>query len=293
MLDSRLKKTHLPRGQTIAYSEFGDPHGVPTLYFHGFPGSRVEAAMGHEAARRHSIRIIAPDRPGYGRSSFDPVRTISDWAGTMDRFADALGLERFAVVGVSGGGPYALACAAGIPERLTQVALFCGLAPVFPAANLHGMRLPHRLGLMLARLGPCITWPAFGLGRLLVAPNGRRMVKFVTGHASGPDREVLKDERIQDILALSFEEAVRQNSLGPGLDAYLYARPWSFDLSTIPISVHAWYGLDDIIVPPAMGRYIEATVPDCRMHFCENEGHFSIVFHHLPDVFRLAREVQQ
>jgi pimeloyl-ACP methyl ester carboxylesterase len=290
VLDTEPILARLPDGHTIAYCEFGDPLGRPTFYFHGFPGSRVEAALAHDTARERNVRIIAPDRPGYGHSSFDPVRTIRDWAGTVDSLADHLELDRFAVVGVSGGGPYALACAAGIPARITRMAVVCGLAPLSPAANLEGMRLPHRLGLTLAKLGPCLTWPAFGLGRFFVAPNGERMVRFIEGHAAPPDRRILAEERTRRILARSFDEAVRQASRGPGWDAYLYARPWNIDLSQIRMPVHAWYGLEDIIVPPAMGRFLEDALPDCRISFCPGQAHFSVVFNNLSDIFDLAGE---
>jgi pimeloyl-ACP methyl ester carboxylesterase len=289
VVDTEPKLAELPDGQTIAYAEFGDPDGMPTFYFHGFPGSRLEAALADETACSRHVRIIAPDRPGYGYSSFDPVRTIYDWPDTVGFLADHLGLDGFAVVGVSGGGPYALACAAGMPDRLTNAAVVCGLAPVSPATNLQGMRWPHRLGLFAARFGPCFTWPVFGLGRLFVVPDGERMVQFIQGHAAEPDHEFLQDEHTRRVLALSFEQAMRQASRGPAWDAFLYARPWNFDLTSIDMPVYAWYGLEDLIVPPAMGRYLERTLPNCAMHFCPGEGHFSLVFRHLGEIFDTAQ----
>jgi len=98
-------------GRLLGYAEFGDPGGTPVMFFHGFPGSRLEGALGHEAAERAAVRMICIDRPGMGLSTFQPGRRMLDWPADVAALADALGIGRFAVGGVSGGGPYAAVCA--------------------------------------------------------------------------------------------------------------------------------------------------------------------------------------
>src|SRR5688572_28104051 len=117
----------LSDGRKVGIAEFGAPAGRPVVYCHGFPASRLEARLAHEAAKEVGARLIALDRPGYGLSDFQPGRRIGDWPRDVVEAADALGVQRFAMLGVSGGAPYALACAALLPERITALGVVCGL----------------------------------------------------------------------------------------------------------------------------------------------------------------------
>ena len=119
----------LPDGRRLAYAEYGDPQGHPTFYFHGLPGSRLEAILAADSAARAGIRLIASDRPGIGGSDPQPRRTLLDWPADVLRLADHIGIPHFSVVGVSGGAPYAAVCAYAIPERLDAVMIVSGVAP--------------------------------------------------------------------------------------------------------------------------------------------------------------------
>src|SRR5262245_54218318 len=117
----------LPSGRLLAYCEYGDPAGAPVLYFHGSPSSRLEPLLiGDDTWRRLGLRVIAADRPGMGQSPFQDGRRLLDWPANATVLADTLGLERFAVLGFSGGGPYVFACAAQIPQRLTAAVVVSG-----------------------------------------------------------------------------------------------------------------------------------------------------------------------
>ena len=107
-------------GRALGYAEYGDPGGIPGFYFHGHPGSRLEAQLADQAAVETGIRIIALDRPGYGRSDFQPGRRILDWPSDAAEVADQLGIGAVPVLGASGGGPYALACGYVLPERFRR-----------------------------------------------------------------------------------------------------------------------------------------------------------------------------
>ena len=122
----------LSGGRKLGYSEYGAPRGLPILGFHGTPGSRFMFRLVHEPARRLGIRIIAPERPGFGLSTFQRNRTLADWASDIAELADHLGLQHFGVAGISGGGPYAVACAALLPTRVTAAALMGPVGPLLP-----------------------------------------------------------------------------------------------------------------------------------------------------------------
>ena len=137
----------LSDGRRLGYAGYGDCHGAPVMFFHGTPGSRRVARWADQAARRHGIRLIAPDRPGFGLSDFQPGRTLGAWPKDVVELADALRLERFAVAGVSGGGPYVAACAWRLADRLSHAGIISGMGPIDdPAlAGCSAARLSRRL----------------------------------------------------------------------------------------------------------------------------------------------------
>ncbi len=117
----------LPDNRRLAYAEYGDPNGHPVFYFHGGGTSRLEPLLlGDEVFIRLGLRLIAPDRPGIGQSDFQPNRRFSDWTKDVTFLADALGLDKFSVLGVSSGGGYTAACAAKIPHRLYSAMIVSG-----------------------------------------------------------------------------------------------------------------------------------------------------------------------
>jgi pimeloyl-ACP methyl ester carboxylesterase len=179
----------------LCYAEYGDTRGTPAFYFHGFPGSRVEAQVVVSIGAQRGVRLLAVDRPGFGRSDFQPGRTIADWPQDVRALADALGLDRFAVLGVSGGAPYALACARDLGDRLTAVGVASGLGPVQGSQSLRGMFLLNRTGLLLARRAPWFSPVLFAA----LTPIFRRapglMVARVATWATPPDRDLWHGER--------------------------------------------------------------------------------------------------
>src|ERR1041384_820935 len=152
-------------GRRLGFVEHGDTKGRPLFYFHGWPSSRLESCALSPLCAEMGLRVIAPDRPGCGLSDFKTRRTIPDWASDLSELADHLGLDHFTVLGISGGGPYAAACAARIPQRVSTAALVCSMAPLDVPAITKGMVLTHRCLLRFAQnfprlaqmiAGPCL-----------------------------------------------------------------------------------------------------------------------------------------
>jgi pimeloyl-ACP methyl ester carboxylesterase len=263
-------------GRKLAYAEFGDPAGWPMLQFHGFPGSRLEGALVSANAAKAGVRVICIDRPGYGGSDFLPDRRIVDWPADVVQLADALGLARFAVMGVSGGGPYAAACARFIPERLRAVALVAGVGPFGVAGVTEGMSLQNRILFGVARF-----WP--GLVGTLMVPMMRRglrdpdaMIKQMSGSMPEVDRRALEHPGVAEAFVASLAEALRQGARTVSQEAGLYGSNWGFELSSIEMEVQLFQGEVDTNVPPAMGRYQAAQIPKCQAHFYPDEGHMSL-----------------
>ncbi len=151
-------------GRFLGYAEVGDPDGRPVLYFHGFPGSRLEARLTHAAAAGGGVRVIALDRPGMGLSTHKPGRGFLDWPDDVAEAADLLGIERFAVAGLSGGGPYTAVCALKLSQRLTGAAIISGVGPFDAPEATVGMSRQNRLIFALGRRAPVRVRPPCGRG---------------------------------------------------------------------------------------------------------------------------------
>ncbi len=274
----------LADGRTLACLALGEPGGAPVMYFHGYPGSRLEGRLAAGAARRLGLRLLAPDRPGFGDSSFQPGRTIGAWAADIARLADRFALERFAVVGVSGGGPYALACAARIPERVSRVALVCALGPTGRKGLIDGMVTLNRLALAVGSRLPSLARLVIDLAARLVRRHPERYLAYMLASAPPADRTVLADAGYRALFADSTAAALRQGGRGAAWEFTLLARPWDFRLEEVPAPVRIWHGLADNIVPPAMARRLAAALPHSEPHYLPDEGHFSLVVRHLDAV---------
>jgi pimeloyl-ACP methyl ester carboxylesterase len=274
----------LPDGRTLGFAFYGAPRGTPIFYFHGFPSSRLEARFAHDLGLEVGAWIIAVDRPGYGLSEYLPERTIRDWPIDILQLADALGISRFRVMAVSGGGPYALACAHDIPERIRSVGIACGLGPMDRPEAGEGMVFLDRLGLFLGKKAPGLVRALFAMVAIALLCSPGAIVDFVAANLPQPDRQALRRPDVRKLLADSFRESVRSGPGGPVSDILLYSRPWGFDLKEIQKGVHLWYGEKDTIVPPGMGRYLSSQIPGARLTRYPEDGHFSLIVSRLREL---------
>ena len=264
-------------GRTLGYAEYGDPGGTPVLVFHGSPGSRLQVRAAHGPALARGIRIIAPDRPGLGLSTRLPGRQIADWPNDVRELADALGIGRFAVIGVSGGGPYAAACAWALPERVVRAGIISGVAlSGHGPALCSGLRRRERF---LVDLGLRTPWLLRAVMTVGAAPSRRwteRIFARIRTLASPADRLILERSEIADCLIAGMKEAFRQGGQGPTDEVLLLARPWTFRPEEIGVPVRLWHGEADAVVPVDMGRYLAAAIPGCRAEFIPGAGHYLV-----------------
>ena len=266
----------LPDGRVMAVEEYGDPAGPPVLYFHGWPASRLEAGL----IPGLPARVLAFDRPGYGRSSPQPGRTLLDWPQDVADVADRLGLGQFHVVGLSGGAPYAVACAYAMPERVLGVALVC---PVPPAHGIH----PRAPGVgHLFRLGrhPVLAHRLFSVVRPLLRQRIITPSTLVGGSLPASDRECL-DARTLAGLASVWREGIGRSIQGALSDAQIYARDWRVPFGKIGVPVDVWYGSEDSLIPLHALAPFEA-IPGMRLHVRPSEGHYSLAIRHAATILQ-------
>jgi pimeloyl-ACP methyl ester carboxylesterase len=265
----------LTDGRRLAYAEWGDPDGFPVFYFHGTPGSRLEGAFADEPARARGFRLISVDRPGYGRSTFQPDRTFRDWPGDVVSLADGLGIARFGVVGHSGAGPHLFACGA-LSDRLAFIG---ALGPWGPVATSEIMASLNRLDRLYARLARRSPW----LMRATFAPLGW-CARYVPGlfmallaaAVSPADKTALRTGDLRARLRESELEAFRQGGRGAAHEAFIAYRDWGVDLSAVRVPTHLWLGDEDIFVSAPMGRHLERTIPGADVHRVPGAGHLDV-----------------
>jgi pimeloyl-ACP methyl ester carboxylesterase len=269
----------LSDGRRLGYADYGDRDGVPVVFFHGTPGSRRIARCADQAARRRGIRLIAPDRPGFGLSDFQPGRTLAAWPADVVELADALRLERFAVAGVSGGGPYVAVCAWRLAHRLSHAGIVSGMGPIDDPALAAVLPRHYRAGFALVRRLPGAARAAFGLAMLGLRSTPGCVLASISASLSEMDRAIFSRPRIRALLLDDAREALRRGPRGAALELRLLSRPWDVRLDQIRMPVHLWHGDADAQVPVAIAHRLAAALPDCRARFLPDAGHLWVLDH--------------
>ncbi len=277
-------RIRLADGRQIACLGLGDPHGPAVLYFHGFPGSRLEARVMADAASRTGVRLLAIDRPGFGESTFQPGRRIRQWSADICAVTDALRIPRFSIVGMSAGAPYALACAAALAARLDQVALVSPLGPLDGGHWPRGMIGRNRMLLALAARAPALARGAAHLITAWIRLGGDRHLRFMMAGLHSPDRDLFADPGYRSMMTENMMEALRQGGRGAAWELTLIAQPWDLRLEDVRRRVRLWQGLADEILPAALAQNLARTLPACAARYLPTEGHLSLMAHHIGEV---------
>ncbi|MEC7810171.1 MAG: alpha/beta hydrolase [Actinomycetota bacterium] len=279
-----LETVVLSDGRLLSFARFGDPEGRPVFYFHGFPGSRFEPQSNHEAFLKAGIQLLALDRPGMGKSTRKSKRKLLHWPDDVVEVAKILNLEKFSILGVSGGGPYALACARAIPGYLNRVTVACGIGPMDAPNSTSGMMLSNRIMFRYGRFfPPLVHLSVYLLVRQLSSKPVKGFDKFVKGLPE-VDRLILSNSTGKETVLESAMEGVRQGS-GPLLDEIsIYSRSWGFKLEDVSIQVSFFQGELDIDVPASMARYQASLIPSSEANFYPADGHFSLLTNHIDEI---------
>jgi pimeloyl-ACP methyl ester carboxylesterase len=265
----------LPGGVQLSYREVGSATGRPVLYLHGTPSSRMEAGgtLSDEAAR-FGLRILAPDRPGYGRTPFTRY-DVRDYPEHIAGFLDILEVGEVGILGVSGGGRYACACAARLGPRVSRTALVASTAP----SDLDGVRATWSKGdRQLYALAVRAPW----LLRSYLAMMARRIrsdpkrVPELFNDLPAEDEAVLARPDVREILTAAMTEAFRQGTRGAVHDIGLEARPWTVDLTAIETPVDIWHGRKDTLVSFAQGEALARAILAATPRLLPEEGHVSL-----------------
>lgn len=262
-------------GRRLGFASFGSPYGQPVVWMHGTPGARrqipVEARV---FADRHGLRIIGIDRPGIGSSTPHVYDDVLDWTADLELLADVLGLGTMHVIGLSGGGPYALAAGAGLPDRVKKVAVLGGVAPAVGPDAVEGGLIP-----MAGKLRPLIKAGRVPLGIALTT--ALRFASPFAGPALGlyaavqpdGDKRLLGRPEFKAMFLDDLVHGSRKQMTAPLSDLLLFTRDWGFRLEDVRVPVLWWHGDADHIVPFHHGELTVSRLPDATLMTLEGESH--------------------
>ncbi len=281
----------LSDGRTLGLMETGCRGGPAIFHFHGHGSSRLEVRLLAETAGRLGVRLIGFDRPGNGCSGAKPNFRILDWPDDVQEAADQLGIERFAVEGLSAGGIYALACAYKIPHRLTACGLISSTVPSYMIAKA-GPRWMRTMWWSGKRF-PWLFWP---LIRAVLRARGSTQASIETWilrilpWLGEPDQKLLAIHEIRGVCAQALAEGLRQGWKANLREAMTDFQPWGFKVERIPFKkIFMWHGEQDRIMPAAPARLLAQALPHCIATFYPDEGHISVMANHARDILNTMR----
>jgi pimeloyl-ACP methyl ester carboxylesterase len=285
MIGTQTKMVQLQSGRRIAVDEYGDPAGTPVFFCHGWPSSRTMAVLTDEAARDLGVRIISPDRPGINESEFQKERTLLDWPPLLRELAAQLEIDRFRLLAISGGAPYAYVSGWSMPEKIEAIAVVSGAPPISELTEHHGLLKLYRWMLTLYRTHPELLRKFFQLARPFASRRiPIRLRPMFLKWLQPCDAAVLRDSRFFEACFESQRQAWRTSAEGVMVDAEIYARPWGFALEDVRTPVRLWHGKTDRSFSYHLAEEVAKRLPNCQARFVEAAGHYSLPIRHMHDI---------
>ena len=261
----------------IGFAEFGDPQGRAVFWLHGTPGARRQIPMEARVyAEQRQIRLIGVDRPGIGSSTPYQYDTVFAFAEDLRTIADTLGIDRFEVIGLSGGGPYTLACAAAMPDRVVAAGVLGGVAPVRGADGISG-----GVSTLISVAAPVIQIAGAPL-RLaasqlihLIRPVAEPALYAYARISPEADRKLLVRPEFKAMFLDDLLNGSRKQLAAPFADVVVFARDWGFRLDEVKVPVRWWHGDRDHIVPFEHGQHVVSRLPDAQLTHLPGESHLA------------------
>ena len=277
----------LEHGGYLAHGEYGDATGRRVFFFHGWPSSRTMAELADGAARNLGARIVSPDRPGICDSTFQPNRKLLDWPDILKQLADHLQIERFHILAISGGAPYAYASALKMAERVCGIAVVSGAPPIVELKDPQDLLGLYRLMLRCYGKCPRFSRASFYLVRPFLSlrpPRAARPLLLKLLRLRPSDATALRDSAAFEACFESQRRAWQASAAGVLADAEIYAQPWGFSLEDVDVPVRLWHGKQDRAFSIRAAEQVAKRLPNCATRFLENEGHYSTPIRHMREI---------
>lgn len=261
----------------IGFAEFGSAAGRAVFWLHGTPGARRQIPMEARVfAEQNDIRLIGIDRPGIGSSTPFQYENVLAFAQDLGTIADTLGVDKMAVVGLSGGGPYTLACATAMPDRIVAAGVLGGVAPTIGPDAIGGglMKLGTAAAPFIEVAGAPLRMAAVSLIRL-IRPVAEPALYIYAGISPEGDRKMLVRPEFKAMFLDDLLNGSRKQLAAPFADIVVFARDWGFRLDEVKVPVRWWHGDRDHIVPFAHGQHVVSKLPDAELRALPGESHLA------------------
>lgn len=276
-------------GRKLGFAESGNLNGVPVFYFHGWLGGRFDLHLAEIFGVEINCHLISLDRPGIGLSSYQKDRKILNWPDDIVELADHLGIDKFHILGMSGGGPYVAACAYKIPTRILSAGIVGGMGPYEDTKKM--LKNPNRILFFLLKKFP------FAL-KLILFPMWKRFRKMEFNEKTGkllarqgmalpePDKKIYENLTFQEFMIFHLKDILQQKSKGPFLDGKLFTKPWNFKLEDISkdLKFYVWHGELDKNVSLEIAKYVISQIPNSESIFYPDEAHISLVTNKINEI---------
>lgn len=280
----------LSDGRQIGYAEYGDPNGFPIFFFHGFPGSRLQAEDFHNVAYTKNCRLFGIDRPGMGLSSANNHHSLLSWADDIKQLADFLNIKKFSIIAHSGGAPYAFACAYKIPQRISHIALVSAMPPTMLPETKIGVPLGLRIINVLVRNIPGAAWLFMQLQRyVLLKPT---LFKKMIQQLPETERFIFEKPNQAQRMIDASKEAFNHGVDGAACELKLLLSNWGFALEAIHTPVSIWQGVLDKQTLVANAEFNKRKLPIAKLNLFKNEGHVSTLYNHIEEIIDTVKEVK-
>jgi pimeloyl-ACP methyl ester carboxylesterase len=266
-------------GRVVGVYEYGDPNGAPVMVFHGTPACGAGFAWADAPARERGLRLIAPDRPGIGLSSRLPAWTVADYPAEVATLADALGVEQYAVWGYSGGGPYAVACAALAADRVTTTAVAAGMGQMGVWARADDFEKTDRQMTELSTKHPAIARIILGTTGRLARLSPKSAMKSFEKQLNDRDREIVLGLGSPDEVMALFTQAFLRGAAGVVADYAALSEPWGFKVELVETPLAIFHGDADTMVPLGHSEELAKRVPAAELTIWPGEGHLGTIPH--------------
>ena len=270
----------LADGRALGFRIYGDAEGTPLLFLHGTPGSRLKFVIGHETGKELGLALVAPDRWGYGLSDVPDNPSLPTFAADMAALMDHLGYRRFAVGGISGGGPFAATVGACLACRVSALALISPVGPIADAGCAASLPALQRFSFTMLPSLPALTAGIFAIFRWSLVHAPWLAGQLATLRSGRSDKQLIAQPQICERLLGSFREGLRPGMRGPVTDVALFARPWDIDFSDIIAPARLWIGTADTAVPLVAARALAQRIRACSCEELRGEGHFWVAANH-------------
>lgn len=276
MISNEDRLIKLKDGRKAAFTEHGNLNGKPVFFIHGNPGCRLQRHPNESIAEKLNVRIITPDRPGYGLSDNQKNRKLLDYPEDIIQIADNLKLDKFYVFGVSAGGPYTAACAFTLSDRIVKAAIVSGPKPLNLPNAYEGMSPIWKKAFKAASLPKWILAIIYKSQSKLFIKKPEAAVDQFAKILSESDKQLLEQKDFRKGVIERRRESTRQGVMGMIQEAKILTSAWGFDPSEIKIPVHLWYWQNDPAIPIQMGKYLKEIIPNSIPHFFDDGGHLSL-----------------